>query len=304
MPDAERFCASARRSSTSSASGPSPSVADADAFVPHFGGAVANVAVLDGARRRGVALAGGAGDDPVGPLAARASHRRGSRRLLFELIEGGADAAGARAVDALRRADFRDLRRDAPSVVHALADRVDRRCRLGRRCSSARTRSSGPRERDVDDAGAGARAVGGSARDLRPQPAPRRWRSSAEAAAAANACVAGRAARPRQRGRGGVDDRRVRPRARGARAVRRPARGSVVITLGPAARSCAARCRADVPGVAPAVDQHGRRRRRADRRLLARLALAGSIRAAAAVRRCARRSRRRRRACERWGALD
>lgn len=45
---------------------PVSSLADVDAFVPHFGGAVANVAV--GAARRGarVALAGGAGDDPWG----------------------------------------------------------------------------------------------------------------------------------------------------------------------------------------------------------------------------------------------
>jgi sugar/nucleoside kinase (ribokinase family) len=45
---------------------PVASLAEADAFVPHFGGAVANVAV--GAAREGaaVALAGGAGDDPWG----------------------------------------------------------------------------------------------------------------------------------------------------------------------------------------------------------------------------------------------
>ena len=45
---------------------PVAALGDADAFVPHFGGAVANVAV--GAARRGadVALAGGAGDDAWG----------------------------------------------------------------------------------------------------------------------------------------------------------------------------------------------------------------------------------------------
>jgi sugar/nucleoside kinase (ribokinase family) len=39
---------------------------DADAFVPHFGGAVANVAVAAARRGADVALAGGAGDDPWG----------------------------------------------------------------------------------------------------------------------------------------------------------------------------------------------------------------------------------------------
>src|SRR5918997_1860668 len=39
---------------------------EADAFVPHFGGAVANVAVAAARRGANVALAGGAGDDPWG----------------------------------------------------------------------------------------------------------------------------------------------------------------------------------------------------------------------------------------------
>ena len=45
---------------------PVASLADADAFVPHLGGAVANVAVAAARRGAGVALAGGAGADPWG----------------------------------------------------------------------------------------------------------------------------------------------------------------------------------------------------------------------------------------------
>lgn len=45
---------------------PVSSVADADAFVPHFGGAVANAAVTAARRGARIALAGGAGRDPWG----------------------------------------------------------------------------------------------------------------------------------------------------------------------------------------------------------------------------------------------
>ena len=45
---------------------PVAGLSDADAFVPHFGGAVANVAVAAARRGADVALAGGAGDDPWG----------------------------------------------------------------------------------------------------------------------------------------------------------------------------------------------------------------------------------------------
>jgi sugar/nucleoside kinase (ribokinase family) len=41
-------------------------LAGADAFVPHFGGAVANVAMVAARAGASVALAGGAGDDPWG----------------------------------------------------------------------------------------------------------------------------------------------------------------------------------------------------------------------------------------------
>ena len=45
---------------------PVESVADADAFVPHFGGAAANVAVLTARAGASVALASVVGDDPWG----------------------------------------------------------------------------------------------------------------------------------------------------------------------------------------------------------------------------------------------
>jgi hypothetical protein len=45
---------------------PADGIGDADAFVPHFGGAAATVAVNAARAGGSVALAGGAGQDPMG----------------------------------------------------------------------------------------------------------------------------------------------------------------------------------------------------------------------------------------------
>jgi sugar/nucleoside kinase (ribokinase family) len=64
------------------------SLTEADAFVPHFGGAIANVAV--GAARAGadVALAGGAGDDPWGRWLRARLDREGVGLEWFVLLGG------------------------------------------------------------------------------------------------------------------------------------------------------------------------------------------------------------------------
>jgi fructokinase len=63
-------------------------IEDADAFRPHFGGAMANVAVA--ARRAGapVALAGGAGDDPWGRWLRARLEREGVELSWFTLVDG------------------------------------------------------------------------------------------------------------------------------------------------------------------------------------------------------------------------
>jgi len=67
---------------------PVRSLAEADSFTPHFGGALANVAVA--ARRAGAdsALAGAAGDDEWGSWLRDRLDREGVELAYFELIEG------------------------------------------------------------------------------------------------------------------------------------------------------------------------------------------------------------------------
>lgn len=67
---------------------PVRTLAEADSFTPHFGGALANVAVA--ARRAGAesALAGAAGDDEWGRWLRERMEREGVELDFFELIEG------------------------------------------------------------------------------------------------------------------------------------------------------------------------------------------------------------------------
>src|SRR5207244_3019599 len=67
---------------------PVASLGEADAFAPHFGGAVANVAV--GAARQGAAveLAGGAGADAWGDWLRAQLEREGVGLQWFSAIEG------------------------------------------------------------------------------------------------------------------------------------------------------------------------------------------------------------------------
>ncbi len=67
---------------------PAASLADADSFTPHFGGALANVAVA--ARRAGApaALAGAAGDDDWGRWLRERLEREGVDLRFFELLDG------------------------------------------------------------------------------------------------------------------------------------------------------------------------------------------------------------------------
>jgi sugar/nucleoside kinase (ribokinase family) len=69
---------------------PARSWDDADAFVPHFGGAVANVAVVAARLAADMALAGGAGDDPWGHWLRARLEREGVDLRWFSLVPGPA----------------------------------------------------------------------------------------------------------------------------------------------------------------------------------------------------------------------
>lgn len=67
---------------------PVASLTEADAFVPHFGGALANVSVAAARTGAAAALAGAAGDDEWGNWLAARLEREGVDLRFFELLEG------------------------------------------------------------------------------------------------------------------------------------------------------------------------------------------------------------------------
>lgn len=104
---------------------PVAALAEADAFVPHFGGAVANVAV--GAARRGarVALAGGAGDDAWG--AWLRDRLAGDRVDLewFSLLPGVRTPLAFVTVDADAEPSYVIYGEALGAAIAALHDRID-----------------------------------------------------------------------------------------------------------------------------------------------------------------------------------
>jgi fructokinase len=67
---------------------PVASLTEADSFAPHFGGALANVAVAAARRGAPTALAGAAGDDEWGRWLSARLEREGVDMTYFELLEG------------------------------------------------------------------------------------------------------------------------------------------------------------------------------------------------------------------------
>jgi fructokinase len=166
-------------------------LADADAFAPHFGGAVSNVAVVAARHGAGVALAGGAGADSWGRWLRDRMVREGVDVSLFELIEGLQTAIALVAVDGRGEPSYEIYGDATATVVRAPAGGVERAIRE----SAALFISSNTL------VGADERAVTMRARELAlgldrplifdPNLRLHRWPSHAEAAAAARACVPG-----------------------------------------------------------------------------------------------------------------
>jgi len=85
---------------------PASSLAEAPAFVPHFGGAVANVAVVAARRGADVALAGGAGDDAWGAWLRERLEDEGVDLGWFRLVDGVQTPLSTVIVDAAAQPAF------------------------------------------------------------------------------------------------------------------------------------------------------------------------------------------------------
>jgi fructokinase len=281
---------------------PLNSLAEADAFIPHFGGAVANVAVVAARHGAHVALAGGAGADEWGQWLRARLQREGVELSLFELIDGHQTPIATVAIGHDGEARYQIYGETIGTIVRTLGARVD----VAVRGSGALFISSNTLIGEEE------RAVTMRARELAldlglpllfdPNLRLHRWSSNANAAASANACVPGallvRANRDEAALMTGEEDPE-----RAALALVKAGARLVVVTLGAGGAILRGELRADVPGVAARVNSTVGAGDVLTGVLLARLALAGFYppAVAAALREAVAESSR---ACERWGALD
>src|SRR3954447_1978788 len=97
---------------------------DAEAFVPHFGGAIANVCVAAARDGGDVALAGGAGDDPWGHWLRERLAAEGVDLEFFELVEDAPTAVAFVAVDESGEPEFLTYGAGAHAAIAAAADRL------------------------------------------------------------------------------------------------------------------------------------------------------------------------------------
>jgi sugar/nucleoside kinase (ribokinase family) len=103
---------------------PVASLAEADAFVPHFGGAVANIAVTAARHGADVALAGGAGDDAWGAWLRDRLAAEGVALDWFSLVPGAPTPVAFVTVGADAQPVFTLYGDGIRTTVSALGDRL------------------------------------------------------------------------------------------------------------------------------------------------------------------------------------
>jgi fructokinase len=275
---------------------------EADAFVPHFGGAVANVAVSAAHRGAAVALAGGAGDDAWGRwLRDRLEDERVDLQW-FELVPSAATPLAMVWIDGDGEPSYQIYGEGIATVVHALGKRLeDAVAEAAALCFSSNT-LIGAEEREVTMR-ARERALDlGRPVIFDPNLRLHRWPSHADAAASANACVPGALLV-----RATLDEAAVmtgeHDAERAAKALLKAGARLVAITLGPEGAILRGEVRAEAQGIDVDVLSTVGAGDVFTGVLLARLAQSGfypSV-AAVALREAVAESAR---ACQRWGALD
>jgi sugar/nucleoside kinase (ribokinase family) len=281
---------------------PAASVADADAFVPRFGGAVANVAVVAARAGASVALAGGAGDDEWGRWLRDRLAAEGVEISMFALIAGHQTPLALITVSDDGEAHFRIYGDTIATVVHALADGLEDAVGESAALFISSNTLVGEQERSVTMRARELALELGRPVLFDPNLRLHRWPSHADAAASANACVPGallvRANQAEAALMTGEDDPE-----RAATALLKAGARLVVITLGPSGAILRGELRADVPGIGARVLSTIGAGDVLMGVLLARLALAGYYppAAAAALRDAVIEGAR---ACERLGALE
>ncbi len=281
---------------------PLEDVTEGQAFVPHFGGSVANIAVTASRHGARVALASGAGEDPWGRWLQERLHRERVDLSLFELVPGAPTPVAIVAVGPDGEPSYQIYGEAIETVVHGMAERVEDAMRAAAGLFFSSDTLVGAEEREVTMR---AREVAlGLGRPVVFDPNLRleRWRSRAEAAATVNACVPGamlvRVNASEAALMTGEDDP-----DRAALALLKAGAQMVVITLGPEGALLRGELRSDVDGRPANVLSTIGAGDVLTGVLLARLATSGyypSAVAASLPEAVAQSAL----ACERWGALE
>jgi sugar/nucleoside kinase (ribokinase family) len=276
--------------------------AEADTFRPHFGGAAGNVAYTAAATGADVALAGGAGDDAWGRWLRARLERVGVALRWFELVDGLATPLALVTTDAEGEPSFSIYGDGIAATIEALSGRVDEAVEASDALFFGTNTMVGEAERALTMV-ARERAL---ALDrpvvFDPNLRPARWRTSAEAAAAANAAVPGaflvRTNRAEAEAMTGEPDPE-----RAAAALLAGGARLVVVTLGADGAVLRGDLESDVPGVRARVRSTVGAGDALMGVLLGRLSLAGfhvPALAAALPEAVAEAAR----ATERWGAVE
>ena len=274
----------------------------ANSFVPHFGGAVATVAVIAARHGGRVAMAGRAGGDPWGRWLRDRLAREGVEVSLFDLVSEAPTPLAIVAIAAGGEPSYEIYGETSATAVDSLGGRLEDAVRdAAAVCISSRTLvDSGEREVTMR-----VRALAlelGRPVVFDPSLRLRRWRSRAEAAAAANACVRGALLVRTNAAEAALLTGEEDPERAALALVKAGAR-MVVITLGPDGAILRGEMRLDVPGRPANVISTIGAGDVVTGILLARLATSGFYPAAvaASLPEAVLKSSL---ACERWGALE
>jgi fructokinase len=225
---------------------------EADSFAPHFGGALANVAVA--ARRAGAeaGLAGAAGDDEWGRWLAAELEREGVDLRFFELIEGERTPIAFASFDESREPSFQIYGDAIRVAVESMAPRVQEAIGAASALVHGSTTLATPGEREVTLRARELALSRGARVCFDPNIRPTRWGDEGTAAARASrelieSSFLVRANREEAMAIAGVDD----PRAAADALVAMGATLAVVTLAGDGALIRGA-CEAELP--APEVE--------------------------------------------------
>jgi fructokinase len=231
---------------------PVDSLTEADSFRPHFGGALANVAVAASRAGAEAALAGGAGDDEWGRWLRDRLERERVDLSFFELLEGEATPIAFASFDRGGEPSF-EIHGDAVAVaVRSAVPRIDQALAAASALVFSSTTLAGAAERELTLRARELALERGARVCFDPNIRPNRWGGEVGPAAdASRELVAGsfllRANRDEALAIAGVDNPR-----RAAAELAGMGAELAVVTLGPEGAVMRGACEAEAP--APAVD--------------------------------------------------